>query len=98
METTSNRLLVPYDEARHALGGIGRTKFYELIDEGLLVRTSIGRRGFITAKSLQQYVDSLSQAGTSDPNHGDSPEAEAAAQQQVRAGFASTKVLGQQRD
>jgi hypothetical protein len=60
MDTTGNRLLIPYDEAMHALGGIGRTMFYELIDDGLLERVNIGRRGFITAKSLAAYVDSLS--------------------------------------
>ena len=61
METTTDRLLVPYDEAMHALGGIGRTKFYDLIDNGYLERVSIGRRGFITAASLTRYVNSLSQ-------------------------------------
>jgi hypothetical protein len=66
METTSNRLLVPYDEARHKLGDIGRTLLYDLIDQKKLVRVSIGRRGFITTKSLEQYVDSLTQAAEVD--------------------------------
>ena len=39
--------VIPYDEAMHALGGIGRTKFYNLIDNGDLERVSIDRRGFI---------------------------------------------------
>jgi hypothetical protein len=60
METTTERLLVPYDEARCQLGGIGRTLFYELIDSGQLVKVNIGRRGFIRADSIRQYVDSLS--------------------------------------
>jgi len=59
---TLQRLLVPYDEARHVLGDIGRTKFYELIDEKRIVRVSIGRRGFITADSLTAYVQSLTAA------------------------------------
>lgn len=59
METTE-RLLIPYDEARHMLGGIGRTTLYELIGNGHLEQRNIGRRGFITAKSLAAYVDSLS--------------------------------------
>ena len=33
MNTTTERMLVPYDDARHQLGGIGRTKFYELIEQ-----------------------------------------------------------------
>lgn len=57
----SDRMLVPYDDAMHMLGGIGRTKFYELIQDGELDQVKIGRRGFITAKSLAAYVDRLSQ-------------------------------------
>ena len=60
----TNQLLVPYDEARHQLGDIGRTLFYELIEQQKLVRVNIGRRGFITAESIRQYVDSLSGATT----------------------------------
>jgi hypothetical protein len=59
MDLTTPRVLVPYDEARHQLGGIGRTRFYQLIDEQKLVRVNIGRRGFVTAESIRQYVDSL---------------------------------------
>jgi len=54
------RLLVPYGEARHQLGGIGRTKFDELLRDGRLVRVKIGRRGFVTAASLAELVESLS--------------------------------------
>jgi len=56
---------VPYDEARRLLGGIGRTKFYELCEQHEIVRVSIGRRGFITAESLNAYVDSLQVAAVS---------------------------------
>ena len=61
MGTTNmaDRLLIPYDEARRQLGDLGRTKFYELIDQGLIDRVSIGRRGFITAESLTRFVESL---------------------------------------
>ncbi len=62
MTTDTRRLLVPYEEARHQLGDIGRTKFYELIDTGQVVRVCIGRRGFITAESLAAYVGSLTAA------------------------------------
>ena len=64
MDGTTERLLVPYDEARRRLGDIGRTKFYELIEQKKLVRVSIGRRGFITAESLTAYVDRLSEAAS----------------------------------
>ena len=62
MDTTKRRL-VPYDEARYKLGGIGRTRFHTLIDSGLLVRAHLGRRAFVTSESLDALVDSLSQAG-----------------------------------
>jgi hypothetical protein len=64
MDIETDRLLIPYDDARIALGGIGRTTLYELIDSGQIVRVNIGRRGFITAKSLAAYVDSLSEAAS----------------------------------
>lgn len=57
-----DRLLYPYDEAMAKLGGIGRTKLYELFDDGLLTRVNIGRRGFVTAESLGALVDQLSKA------------------------------------
>lgn len=53
------RLLVPYTEARYELGGIGRTKFDELLKDNKLVRVKIGRRGFVTAESLTDLVASL---------------------------------------
>lgn len=61
---SSDRLLVPYDEAMRLLGDLGRTKFYELIEDRELDRVKIGRRGFITAKSIAAYVDRLSQAAS----------------------------------
>lgn len=59
METIAKQLLVSYDDARHILGGIGRTTLYERIDSGDLERVNIGRRGFITAESIDAYVASL---------------------------------------
>jgi hypothetical protein len=64
METDNDRLLIPYDEVRHKLGDIGRTTLYELFERNELVRVNIGRRGFVTAKSLAAYVDRLSEAAT----------------------------------
>lgn len=53
------RILVPYEEVRQLLGGIGRSTLYNLIDTDKLTRVSIGRRGFITRDSLDGYVVSL---------------------------------------
>lgn len=58
------RLLLPYEEAQAKLGGIGRTTLWELVNRGQLVRVNVGRRAFITAKSLAAYVDRLSAAAT----------------------------------
>lgn len=57
-----DRLLLPYSDAQNALGGIGRTTLWELVRDGHLVKVSIGRRGFITAKSIAAYVDRLTEA------------------------------------
>ncbi|MCV7001142.1 helix-turn-helix domain-containing protein [Mycolicibacterium alvei] len=51
--------MVPIPEARHALGDIGRSTLYELVSRGEIVKVNIGRRGFITADSLGEYVDRL---------------------------------------
>jgi hypothetical protein len=64
MDSDTDRLLVPYDDARTELGGIGRTMLYELVERKELIKVNIGRRGFITAKSLAAYVDRLSEAAT----------------------------------
>ena len=64
MDSDNDRLLVPYDEVRRKLGDIGRTTLYELFDRRELLRVNIGRRGFVTAKSLAAYVDKLSEAAT----------------------------------
>jgi len=47
------RLLVPIDDSCAALGNIGRTTLYELVKQKKLVKVNIGRRGFITAESLE---------------------------------------------
>jgi hypothetical protein len=64
MDELVNRL-VSIQEAREKwLGGVGRTTVYDLIKRGELTQVHIGRRGFITAKSLAAYVDRLSAAAT----------------------------------
>jgi hypothetical protein len=61
MDTIAKRL-VSIPEARQALGGIGHSTIYELVNRGEIVKVNIGRRGFITAESLDAYVDRLSTA------------------------------------
>jgi hypothetical protein len=53
------RRLVPVPEAMGMLGGIGRTKVYELISGGEITKVNIGSRSFITAESLEMYLERL---------------------------------------
>jgi len=62
MESSQDRLLVPINDTGPMLGGVGRTMIYELVNRGELVKVKIGRRGFITAKSIAAYVDRISEA------------------------------------
>lgn len=56
------QLLLSIDELQNALGGLGRTSAYDLIKRGLIVKVNIGRRSFVTAKSVEEYVDRLAEA------------------------------------
>jgi hypothetical protein len=49
--------LVTQGEALALLGGIGRTKLWDLVNHGEIVRVNVGRRSFITVKSVAAYVD-----------------------------------------
>ena len=62
MDGIPNQLLVPVPGACSTLGGVSRTTVYDLVNRGELVKVNIGRRGFITAKSLAAYVDRLSES------------------------------------
>jgi predicted DNA-binding transcriptional regulator AlpA len=64
MTRDNDRLLLPYTDAMAALGGISRTTLWELVNEGQLVKVKIGARGFITAKSIAEYVDRLTATAT----------------------------------
>jgi excisionase family DNA binding protein len=46
------------------LGGVSRTTVYELIKRRELVHVNIGRRGFITAASIDAYIERLTAART----------------------------------
>jgi hypothetical protein len=53
MDSETDRLLIPYDEARRLLGDIGRTTLYGMIERREVVRVNIGRRGFVTTNRLR---------------------------------------------
>ena len=69
MDTKQPQLLMPYPEARKALGGIGNTKLWELIEARELQRVRIGTRAFVTAESVAAYVERLKglAAGSNNP-------------------------------
>jgi hypothetical protein len=62
--TPTDRLLVPVPEACAALGGISRTTLWELVNRGEVIRVRVGRRSFVTAKSIAAYVDRLTEAAS----------------------------------
>jgi hypothetical protein len=99
--TTENddRLLIARLDACRQLS-IGETTFWQLDRAGELEVVHQGRRCYVVAESLRNYVERLRAAAaeTADVEEPEPPDAEAAAQQQMRAGFDSTKVLAQQRD
>ena len=53
------RPLVPVSDTMEVLGGIGRTKLYDLVNLGQLTKVNIGSRSFITAESLEAYLERL---------------------------------------
>jgi excisionase family DNA binding protein len=50
------RHLMPVTEARHHLGGISPTTFYALVKDGELSLVKIGRRSFVQAEDLDDFV------------------------------------------
>jgi len=52
----AQRLTCTIAEACQATG-LGRTKLYELIGDGCLVTTTIGRRRLVLVRSLQLLID-----------------------------------------
>ncbi|RBY92948.1 helix-turn-helix domain-containing protein [Blastococcus sp. TF02A-30] len=54
-------LLPIYPDTGLALGGLGRTKVYELITSGELRTVKIGRRRFVPASAVEEYVARLEQ-------------------------------------
>jgi len=58
MPTTSTPVTYTIEGAKHA-SGLGATKLYELIGEGVLQARKAGRRTLVTAESLNAYLTSL---------------------------------------
>ena len=50
------RHLMPVKEARHQLGGISPTTFYALVKDGELSLVKIGRRSFVQAEELDDFI------------------------------------------
>ena len=55
-DPTPNRLLYPLPEAREKLGGISHSNFYNLVADGAIRLTKIGRRSFVSADELEAFV------------------------------------------
>ena len=52
-----DRKLYTVDETRELLGGISRTTIYLLIGRGKLASVEIGRRRFISAEAISDFID-----------------------------------------
>ena len=52
-------LLNPVPTARQQLGGISQAKFYQLVDEGVVRLTKIGRRSFVHDNDLRKAAKRL---------------------------------------
>jgi excisionase family DNA binding protein len=50
-------LAVSVNEARRLLGGLGRTKFYELINDGHLKPIKVGRRTLIPVDAIRKLLN-----------------------------------------
>ena len=50
------RLLHPVNEARQALGGISRWTFYEMVKDGRIRLTKIGKRSFVSDPELKRVA------------------------------------------
>ena len=64
MSAEGERMLVPIPESCKELGGISRTTAYKLVEDGELELVKIGRRSFVTMRSLEAYVHWLREAAS----------------------------------
>lgn len=63
--SSSNQLLHSVKDARKSLGGIGNSKFYELVKKREIRLVKMGRRSFVTDDELCGYVVRLSERAAS---------------------------------
>ena len=61
------RKLYPVPECRHFLGDISHQTFYNLVGNGSIRLTKIGRRSFLTFEEICRYVESLSETDPASP-------------------------------
>lgn len=58
-DTDMDETLLAQEEVRRRLGGIGRSKLWELDRDGLLRGVSIGRRRVYPASEVRRFIASL---------------------------------------
>lgn len=58
MNEQHDQLLLSIEDTSRALGKLGRTSIYRLIESGALEVRKIGRRTFITASSVARLAES----------------------------------------
>lgn len=51
------------EQTSEKLGGLGRTRVFDLLRSGQLASVKIGRRRFVPDSSIQQYIEGLKAAG-----------------------------------
>jgi len=49
-------------EAQEALGGVGRTKFYELVKEGVIETRKLGSKTIVVVDSLKMLIEKTAAA------------------------------------
>lgn len=54
-----NDMLNDEENSRRKLGGIGHTKFYELLRDGELRSVRIGRRRFVPQSEIDRFIAGL---------------------------------------
>ena len=62
LDSKPEPLLLTLEEASQRLGGLSRTKLFELMREGQLKPVKIGRRTFLTLDVLRRFVSDQAQA------------------------------------
>ncbi|MBK1842430.1 hypothetical protein JHL17_34050 [Azospirillum sp. YIM B02556] len=55
-------VLVDTDTARRMLGNIGKTKLFELFNEGKLERRKLGAKTLVPVSSIRAFAESLEAA------------------------------------